>query len=115
MNEDTTRDLNKASFEEQVLARLETIERRSEERFETLRTEILEVKVFINQLNSRLTTLEEKVDRRLQETRPIWENVLAEVKHINKKLDIFAADTYEMRTDFAMLDRRVTELERAPR
>ncbi len=31
---------------------------------------------------ARLTALEEKVDRRLQETRPIWEGVQAELKEL---------------------------------
>ncbi len=104
MNEDTTRDLNTGSFEERVLAELAA-----------MRADIAILHKIYFRLDERLSTLEEKADRRLQETRPIWENVLTEVKHTNKKLDIFAADTYEMRTDFAMLDRRVMELERTPR
>ena len=35
---------------------------------------------------ARLDSLEEKVDRRLQETRPIWEGVLAEMKEVNRRL-----------------------------
>ena len=35
---------------------------------------------------ARLDSLEEKVDRRLQETRPIWEGVLAELKEVNRRL-----------------------------
>jgi hypothetical protein len=31
---------------------------------------------------ARLIALEERVDRRLQETRPIWESVLAELKEL---------------------------------
>lgn len=51
-------------------------------------------------LDGRLTTLEDKVDRRLQETRPIWEQVLA-------KLD--GLET-EMRRGFRKLDRQMSEL-----
>lgn len=36
----------------------------------------------INSQDTRQTTLEEKVDRRLQETRPIWESVQAELKEL---------------------------------
>ena len=36
----------------------------------------------VHSLNTRQTALEEKVDRRLQETRPIWESVLAELKEL---------------------------------
>ncbi len=37
-------------------------------------------------IDSRLITLEEKVDRRLQETRPIWEGVLEQLKEISARL-----------------------------
>ena len=37
-------------------------------------------------LDTRLTSVEEKIDRRLQETRPIWEGVLAEMKEVNRRL-----------------------------
>lgn len=37
-------------------------------------------------IDARLNALEEKVDRRLQETRPIWEGVLAELKEVNRRL-----------------------------
>jgi hypothetical protein len=33
-------------------------------------------------MDARHTALEEKVDRRLQETRPIWESVQAELKEL---------------------------------
>lgn len=52
-------------------------------------------------LDGRFTTLEDKVDRRLQETRPIWEQVLA-------KLDDMET---EMRRGFRRLDRQMGELE----
>lgn len=37
-------------------------------------------------LETRLTALEEKVDRRLQETRPIWEQVLARLTNVEEEL-----------------------------
>ena len=37
-------------------------------------------------LDARLTALEDKVDRRLQETRPIWEQVLARLTGIEERL-----------------------------
>lgn len=37
-------------------------------------------------IDKRLITLEEKVDRRLQETRPIWESVLEQLKEVNTRL-----------------------------
>ena len=40
----------------------------------------------LESIDSRLGTLEEKVDRRLQETRPIWESVLEQLKEMNARL-----------------------------
>jgi chromosome segregation ATPase len=40
----------------------------------------------LDSIDTRLATLEEKVDRRLQETRPIWESVLAQLKEVNTRL-----------------------------
>jgi hypothetical protein len=71
MVEDTTKDMpNARSFEERVFARFDALDTR------------------FDSLDGRLTTLEEKVERRLQETRPIWEAVQAQLKQINKKFDI---------------------------
>ncbi len=42
--------------------------------------------VTLEEIDSRLVSLEEKVDRRLQETRPIWEGVLEQLKEINARL-----------------------------
>ena len=87
MSEDTTQDINDSrSFEERILATLTSID-------------------------NRLTTLEERVDRRLQETRPIWEAVQAQLKQMNKKLDVVILDIYDMKTEIKTLDDRVTNLE----
>src|SRR4051812_47281793 len=37
-------------------------------------------------MDARLTALEDKVDRRLQETRPIWEQVLVRLTAIEERL-----------------------------
>jgi predicted nuclease with TOPRIM domain len=37
-------------------------------------------------IDSRLTALEDKVDRRLQETRPIWEQVLTRLTAVEEQL-----------------------------
>lgn len=52
-------------------------------------------------LNERFTSLEEKVDRRLQETRPIWEVVLA-------RLDKVENDMTAVRSDVSILQSDVT-------
>jgi hypothetical protein len=40
----------------------------------------------LDSIDKCLGTLEEKVDRRLQETRPIWESVLEQLKEVNTRL-----------------------------
>lgn len=64
----------------------------------------------VTRLDERMIALEEKVDRRLQETRPIWEQVLArlggietrletieyEVADLNLKLRVFNQDLLKM-------------------
>jgi tetrahydromethanopterin S-methyltransferase subunit G len=51
----------------------------------------------LDSMDARLTTLEEKVDRRLQETRPIWEGVLEQLKNINARLDRIEKEFIAMR------------------
>ena len=60
MSEETTQNLPNGDLK-QILARLDSIDK-------------------------RLGTLEERVDRRLQETRPIWESVLEQLKEVNTRL-----------------------------
>jgi DNA repair ATPase RecN len=45
-----------------------------------------EILSILRSMNARLTALEEKVDRRLQETRPIWEQVLARLTNVEEGL-----------------------------
>ena len=45
-----------------------------------------QVLALLNSMNGRLRTLEEKVDRRLQDTRPIWEQVLSRLTDIEARL-----------------------------
>jgi len=51
----------------------------------------------LDSLDARLATLEEKVDRRLQETRPIWESVLEQLKEINARLDRIEKEIFTLR------------------
>jgi len=41
-------------------------------------------------VNVRLESLETKVDQRLRETRPVWENVLAQLTKLKKEVVSFA-------------------------
>src|SRR3982750_3915480 len=75
-------------------------------------------------LENRMTTLEDRVDRRLQETRPIWEQVLArldkvearlgkvesEVYSLNRKFRVFYDDVPKLQDKQEDLEERVTKL-----
>jgi predicted nuclease with TOPRIM domain len=61
----------------------------------------------IGSLDARLTSLEEKVDRRLQETRPIWEQVLVRLDGFEKRLDGFGS---ELRTSLRRFERNIGRL-----
>ena len=87
MSEEKTREQSDArSFEERVFARFDALE-------------------------GRMIALEEKMDRRLQETRPIWEAVLAQLEQLNNKFGLVATDIYDLRVKVAALERRVTSIE----
>ncbi|MFL6257349.1 MAG: hypothetical protein ACJ74T_20250 [Pyrinomonadaceae bacterium] len=45
-----------------------------------------EVLSILRSMNTRLTALEEKVERRLQDTRPIWEQVLTRLTEVEERL-----------------------------
>jgi hypothetical protein len=95
MSEESTRNLPPVSFEERVMDALSAIRN--------------DVAV----LGERISTLEEKVDRRLQETRPIWESVQAQIRKLDTKFDIVIRELYEIRYDHVILGKRVDELEKA--
>ena len=62
-------------------------------------------------LDQPLTSLEQRVDARLQETRPIWEAVLAQLRKSVGKFDLVLNDLYELRLDFRGHERRLEDLE----
>lgn len=51
-------------------------------------------------LEQRQAMLEDKVDRRLQETRPIWEAVLARVDRIDARLSVLGEEQKDIRRTF---------------
>ena len=76
----------------------------------------------LDSIDARLTALEEKVDRRLQETRPIWEQVLARLdtleaemrtgfRRISREMGVVGKDMYELRAAQQDLEVRVEKLE----
>ncbi len=76
----------------------------------------------LDALDGRLTTLEEKVDRRMQETRPIWEQVLAKLdgletemrrgfRRLDSRTGVLAGDVITVRAAQHDLERRMDKLE----
>ena len=105
MNEDPTQKLTDTrSFEERVLSELAMM--RAE-----FRTELSTLNARLTTVENRLTTLEEKVDRRLQETRPIWENVQARLTVIEDTLVSIRAEMHEMNRDNLAIRGRLGRLE----
>src|SRR5438270_5910471 len=71
----------------QILARLDSMESRFDSRFNSIEARLDKVEARLDSMDARLTALEDKVERRLQETRPIWEAVLEQLKEVNARLD----------------------------
>lgn len=87
MSEDRTRELPDApSFEQRVLTL-----------FDRVFTELAEIR-------ARQDRSEEKVDRRLQETRPIWEAVLHEVRALNARVEAVETDVAKIKEDVGRID-----------
>jgi len=51
-------------------------------------------------LEDRMTALEDKVDRRMQETRPIWEQVLARLDKVEARLEKVESEVYSLNRKF---------------
>jgi hypothetical protein len=79
----------------------------------------------LDSIDARLTTLEERVERRMQETRPIWEQVLAKLgglenemrggfRKLERQVGLLAEDVLVVRADQRDLEKRVTKLETEP-
>lgn len=96
MSEEPTRNLPRDGVE-RILARLTTFEDKVENRF--------------SNVENRLFTLEEKVDRRLQETRPIWEQVLVRLDGVESRVQTLEGEVSglreEMRSGFRRFERAV--------
>jgi hypothetical protein len=76
----------------------------------------------LDALDGRLTALEDKVDRRMQETRPIWKQVLAKLdgletemrrgfRRLDRHTAVLAGDVIAVRAVQHDLERRVGKLE----
>jgi predicted nuclease with TOPRIM domain len=125
MSEDLTQNLPPRPFEERVLAELAAMRnefgselaairgdiKRLDEKVDRLEVKVDRLEARFDQLEGRVDALEEKVDRRLQETRPIWEDVQLRLHRLESKFDILLEEHTELRLDQKLIGRRVTLLE----
>src|SRR5215213_9752619 len=84
MSEEITRGLPQDGVE-RILARLDSIDAR----LDNIENRITNVENRLSALEGRVNALEDKVDRRLQETRPIWEQVLVRLDAVEGQLVSF--------------------------
>lgn len=128
MNEEPTKDLATRAFQKRVLdefaaVRAEQAAMRKD--ITEIRTDILEIRTQqaamakniaaldqrVTSVETQLTSLDEKVDRRLQETRPIWEAVKAQIELLDAKFDNFILDLYNIRGELRLHEKRLLQLE----
>lgn len=106
MSEDTTQHLPHNGFE-RILARLDSIDTR----LSTFDGHLASVEGQLKSLEGRLASLEDKVERRLQDTRPIWEQVLARLDGVENQMGSLATRMEgmegEMRNGFRRLERQM--------
>ena len=135
MNEEPTKDLATRAFQKRVLdefaaMRREQAEMRSEiavirSEQAAMQSDIAEIRTQqaamakniaaldqrVTSVETQLTSLDEKVDRRLQETRPIWEAVKAQIELLDAKFDNFILDLYNIRGELRLHEKRLLQLE----
>ena len=108
MSEEPTQNLpDSGSFEERVLARLDSVFARLDS-----------IDARLDSMDTRLQTVESQAERRALETRPIWERALAEIlevkqglENVERKLDVLSHDIVQVRADQVRADRRLARLE----
>ncbi len=113
MSEETTKHLPDGELK-QILTRLDSI---------GMRLDSMDTR--LDSIDTRLTTLEDRVDRWLQETRPIWEQVLTKLgnlendmrtgfRRLERQMGLLAEDVLVVRADQRDLEKRVDKLESEP-
>jgi len=65
----------------------------------------------LDAMDARLTTLEDKVDRRLQETRPIWEQVLVQMTAVEERLTNVEQGLIGVKQALAKVETRLENVE----
>lgn len=129
MSEDRTKELPDANpFEKRVLMLFDRVFAELAD----MRTQQADMRTELAAIRELQDSLDEKVDRRLQETRPIWEAVLQEVratgervgalaaevevikedvKRIDTKFEVMVQELFEHSADIRILKKRVTQIE----
>ena len=92
MSEDRTRQLPDDGVR-LILARLDSMDAR------------------FDSMEARLTTLEDKVDRRLQETRPIWEQVLVRMTAVEERLTSVKQEVVGVKEGLARVETQFGKVE----
>ena len=87
MNDEIPDTLHLPSFEEKVLAQLES-------------------------LDNRLASLEKREDERAYDTKPIWNRVLTEISELNTKVSDLDTKVSDLDTKVSGLDTKVSDLEK---
>ncbi|MFL6283308.1 MAG: hypothetical protein ACJ74Q_09230 [Pyrinomonadaceae bacterium] len=62
-------------------------------------------------MDARLTVLEDKVDRRLQETRPIWEQVLVRLTNVEERLTNVEQELVGVKRGLTKVETRLEKVE----
>ena len=104
-NDDTTKQLPT----EDKLDSLITLVHHLTDSVKNVESRLGSVETRLESVESRLESLEQKVDARLQETRPIWEGVLARIENIEISVDKVQAVVFESRADLRELRREFKE------
>ena len=75
-------------------------------RFDSINTRFDSMDARLDSMDARLTALEDKVDRRLQETRPIWEQVLVRLTSVEGELTKLVTRVKKVEDEVFMLRRK---------
>jgi chromosome segregation ATPase len=70
-----------------------------------------EVLSILRSIDTRLTTLEDKVERRLQDTRPIWEQVLTRLTAVEERLTKVEERLINIEERLTNVEQRLTKVE----
>ena len=133
MSEEITQNLS--GDLRRILARLDSIDSRldsmdtrldnMDRRFDSVDLRLDNMDRRFDSMDSRLDNVDqrlEKLEARAYDTKPIWEQALAELVELGKRMDnldgrfpVLTDDVIQNRADFRKFDQRLPDLEQAPR